>query len=137
MRHCNWLIFALIPGFQFAHAAACPDAKAAEEATDHLHSWNNVYRFFKIYGNCFDASVAEGAEDKIQLLWADRWSALPEMIGLTNKDRRFKKFIWLRIGDATFPRDEFDRVVQHARSECPPGAIDFCHEVLKEAEKLK
>ena len=84
---------------------------------------------FQCIRELLDASVAEGAADKIQRLWADRWSTLPEMIELTNKHGRFKKFIWLRIGDETFPRDEFERLVRHARTECPQGATEFCREV--------
>lgn len=137
MKCAFWLFVALLPGYQIALALNCPDAKSAEEATDQLHSWDNVYQFFKRYRNCYDGSVAEGAEDKIQLLWVDHWSTLPEMIALTNKDRAFKKFIWQRIGDEDFPRDEFERVVRHARGECPQVATNFCSAVLIEAEKAK
>ena len=137
MKYILWFVFALLSEAQVAQALDCPAAKSAEEATDQLHSWHNVYQFFKRYRNCYDGSVAEGAEDKIQLLWADHWSTLPQMIALANKDRAFKKFIWQRIGDEDFPRDEFERVVQHARGECPQVATNFCRAVLSEAEKVK
>ena len=138
MRYASWLVwFALLLGHQTAQAVECPDPKAAEEATDHLHSWQDVYHFFKRYRGCYDGSIAEGAEDKIQLLWHDHWLTLPEMIALTNKDRHFKQFIWQRTRDEAFPRDEFDRVAQHARSECPREATEFCREILREAAKLK
>ena len=137
MKYAFWLFLALLSGYQIAQAHDCPDAQTAEGATDHLHSWSEVYRFFKIYRSCYDGSVAEGAEDKIQLLWADHWSTLPEMIALTNKDREFKKFIWQRISDEAFPRDEFERVVQHARSECPRVATEFGREFLSESNKPK
>ena len=137
MKYAFWLFVVLLPGYQIAQAFNCPDDKSAEEATDRLHSWDNVYQFFKRYRNCLDGSVAEGAGDKIQLLWADHWSTLPEMIALTNKDRAFKEFIWQRIGDEDSPRGEFDRVVRHARGECPQEATSFCSAVLSEAEKVK
>src|SRR5580698_3640208 len=106
MKHAIGLVcITLMLGSQAAHALECTDAQAAEEATDHLHSWDDVYHFFKRYRGCYDGSIAEGAEDKIQLLWADHWSTLPEMIALTNEDRAFNKFIWQRIRDEDFPRD--------------------------------
>ena len=137
MKYVLWLVLALLSDAKVAQALDCPDAKSAEEATDQLHSWHNVYQFFKRYRNCYDGSVAEGAEEKIQLLWADHWSTLPEMIALTNKDRAFQKFIWQRISDEDFPRDEFERVVRHARAECPEVATIFCRAILSQAEKVK
>jgi hypothetical protein len=139
MKSASWVFLALLSGYHVAQAAECSasDAKSAEEATDQLHSWHNVYQFFKRYGKCYDGSVAEGANDKIQLLWADHWSTLPEMIALTRKDREFKTFIWQRIGDEDFPRDEFERVVRHARVECPHVATNFCRAIVGEAEKVK
>jgi hypothetical protein len=137
MKYILWFVFALLSEAQVAQALDCADAKSAEEATDQLHSWQNVYQFFKRYRNCYDGSVAEGAEDKIQLLWADHWSTLPEMIALTNEDRAFNKFIWQRIRDEDFPRDKFEQVVRHARVECPKVAAKFCRAVLTEAEKVK
>jgi hypothetical protein len=137
MKYAFWLFFALVSGVQIAQALDCPDDKTAEEATDQLHSWRDVHQFFKRYRNCYDGSVAEGAEDKIHLLWADHWSTLPEMIAITNKDRQFKKFIWQRISDETFSRDEFERVVRRAQAECPKVARSFCRALLSEAEKAK
>ena len=137
MKYAFWVFLALLFGYQVTQAHDCPNAQMAEEATDQLHSWRHVYQFFKKYRKCYDGSVAEGAEDKIQLLWADHWSTLPEMIAFTKKDREFKQFIWKRISDEDFPRDEFERVVRHARTECPQVATNFCQAILSEAEKVK
>src|SRR5713226_1028890 len=70
------------------------DAFAAETVTDYLDSWDNVYLFFKQFRQCYDASIAEGANDKIQQLWSKRWSELPIMVSLTQKDHQFKSFIF-------------------------------------------
>jgi len=113
------------------------EAYAAESATDYLDSWDNVYIFFKQYRHCYDASIAEGAEDKIQQLWANRWPSLPEMINLTNKDAEFKSFIWARIGDETFSQDTFKRFVENATQHCPEGAKEFCDAVIAEANRLQ
>jgi hypothetical protein len=104
--------------------------RTADATVDYLDSWSNVYLFFKQYGHCYDASVAEGANDKIQQLWDRRWADLPEMIRLTAKDAAFKRFIWQRIDDGDFPLDTFQRVVGHATSRCPAAAKEFCEAVI-------
>lgn len=109
------------------------DAYAAEVVTDYLDSWANVYQFFKQFQPCYDASIAEGAEDKIQQLWANQWSTVAQMVVLTNKDREFKSFIWQRITDEAFPKDRFAVVVRNASDRCPAGATEFCSAVINAA----
>jgi hypothetical protein len=111
------------------------EAYAAESVTDYLESWRNVHLFYQQFGHCFDGVVAEGLEDKVRILWADHWSTLPEMIELTDKDKGFKQFLWQRISDETFPQDAFARLVQHAKSECPAVATEFCRAVLTTARR--
>lgn len=111
------------------------EAYAAEVVTDYLHSWGNVYLFYKQFRHCYDASVAEGAEDKIQMLWANRWSEISEMIALTDKDAEFKAFMWQRISDETFPQERFTVFVQNAKAHCPSVAAEFCRAVLKAADQ--
>ena len=111
------------------------EAYAAEVVTDYLNSWGNVYLFFKQFGHCYDASIAEGAEDKIQLLWANHWSEVSQMIALTKKDPEFKAFLWTRISDETFPQDRFAVFVHNAKTKCPSLATDFCSAVVKAASR--
>lgn len=111
------------------------EAYAAEAVTDYLNNWENVYTFFKQFHHCYDASIAEGAEDKIQKLWVNHWSEIPKMIDLTNQDKKFKAFIWQRIGDETFPQDDFLLLVQSAKEKCSAVAAEFCRAVVLEAAK--
>ncbi|MBZ8142858.1 hypothetical protein CLD22_23555 [Rubrivivax gelatinosus] len=69
------------------------ESYAAEVITDYLTTWSNVYMFYKQFRHCYDGAIAEGTQDKVQLLWADKWSELPQMLALTTKDREFKNFI--------------------------------------------
>ena len=55
------------------------EAYAAESVTDYLDSWGNVYVFFKQFRHCYDGAVAEGAQDRIQLLWSRQWRQLPKI----------------------------------------------------------
>ena len=111
------------------------EAYAAEVVTDYLTTWDDVYRFHKQFKHCYDGAIAEGAEDKVQLLWANRWSDIPKMLALTTKDRDFKKFIWIIIDSDAFPRDTFNTVLANATRHCPRGAEEFCQAVKSAAKR--
>ena len=133
---CAFVIFCLcLSGY--AHGAECTkdEAFAAETVTDYLDSWENVFRFFKAFGHCYDGGIAEGAGYRIQKLWTSHWSQLPTMIALTKRDPEFKAFIWDRIGDETFSQDDFSSLLHKAKSGCPKVAQEFCQAVIQEAER--
>lgn len=137
MRKTTTLLASLL-AFGAAQASAATEctqheAYASEVVTDYLDSWANVYRFFKQFRQCYDASIAEGAEDKIQQLWSSRWPTVAQMIALTKKDSEFKAFIWQRITDETFPQERFSVVVRNAKIKCPVVATEFCRAVIKSA----
>ena len=107
---------------------------AAEVVTDYLSTWENVYRFYKQFGHCYDGAIAEGAQDKIQLLWAHRWSELPKMLAFTRTDPGFKKFVWVIIDSEAFPQNTFNTVLANATKRCPSGAKEFCQAVESAAK---
>ena len=131
----TFALVALIAVSQASAARECTKQEgfAAETTADYLDSWSNVYLFFKQFGHCYDAAIAEGANDKIQQLWDRHWDDLAAMIELTSKDTAFKAFIWQRLKDKDFPHDTFQRVVGYATSRCPTVAKEFCAAVVSEA----
>jgi hypothetical protein len=131
------LLAALLAVSPVSNAKQCTneEGRTAETITDYLDSWSNVYLFFEQYGHCYDASVAEGANDKIQQLWDRHWDDLPAMMRLTEKDAAFKRFIWQRIEDEDFPLDTFQRVVRYATSRCPAVAHEFCEAVISASHR--
>ena len=127
----------------FATAVAAQSSKppctrdeglAAEVVTDYLSTWDNVYRFYKQFGHCYDGAIAEGAQDRIQLLWARSWSELPRMLAFTSKDPGFKKFVWAIIDSEAFPQGTFNIVLKNASTRCPAVAIEFCQAVKSSAK---
>ena len=97
-----------------------------------LDSWDNVYLFYKQYHHCYDGSIAEGAADKIELLWSEKWSTTPRMLELVKKDDAFKSFIWARIHEEIFPKDRFDHVSNLAKLHCPNEGEEFCAMFVKQ-----
>jgi hypothetical protein len=133
MKQLLALIFAVAA---FGHAGTAvgrectrDEAYAAETVTDYLTSWENVYMFYKQFGHCYEGSIAEGTEDKVQLLWANHWATLPQMISLMKKDAGFKALM-LRIAQSeAFPLESFKKVLKSANLNCPQGAADFCQAI--------
>jgi hypothetical protein len=109
------------------------EAIAAETVTDYLDSWANVSLFHRQFQHCYDGSVAEAAQDKIQLLWAERWNELPKMVVLTRHNPLFKAFLWRTLESEAFPQDRFSRVLYNASRRCPPKAKEFCRAVKNAA----
>jgi hypothetical protein len=75
--------------------------------------------------------AAEGAADKIQLLWSSHWSMLPQLITVAAKDAEFKDFIWKRVDDEIWPADRFALVLRNARAKCPPSGVEFYRVAIK------
>lgn len=126
------LVFAslMLWGFHVYAGGTCPDAQVAEAAVDNLNSWQDVYRFYRRYRDCFDGAVAEGASDRIEQMWIKHWDTLPKMIALTSKDRGFHDFIWARIDEEIFPQESFSVLVANAQQRCPKSALRFCAAVI-------
>jgi hypothetical protein len=113
-------------GAEPARDCSPDEAIRAEEATDHLNAWHDVYSFYKQYRQCNDGAIAEGVHDKVQLLWANHWDQVPLMLALVKRDAGFKRFIWPIIMAEDFPMDEFQQVLANAKNKCPRGAAEFC-----------
>lgn len=118
---------------QVANAKECTqmEAYAAETVTDYLDSWKNVSRAFRDFGHCDDGGIAEGFDEAISVLWADQWQKLPEMLKYTNKNKKFKAFIYKRIWSETIPVERWQKILKKAQKECPRGGKEFCAKVIR------
>jgi len=110
------------------------EAYAAETVVDYLNSWENVHLFYQQFRHCYDAAIAEGVQDRVQVLWADRWSELPKMVLLTQKDPQFKEFVLRSLFTEAFPKDRFDKILLNASQKCPAAGLSFCAEVKRAAK---
>jgi hypothetical protein len=129
--------FVLVLGAMLgAKAAECTrdEAYAAETVVDYLNSWENVRLFYEQFRHCYDGGIAEGVEDRMQLLWADRWGDLPKMLALTKEDPGFNAFVMRSLFSEAFPQDTFAKVLRNAKTKCPAEGRIFCSEVKKAAK---
>ena len=118
---------------QVSSAKECTkmEAYAAESVTDYLDSWKSVQRAFRDFGHCDDGAIAEGFDEAISLLWANKWRNLPEMLKYTKENKEFKAFIYKRIWSESVPLERWKKIVKKARKDCPSGGREFCAEVIR------
>ena len=59
------------------------DAEAAEQAVDHLTSWQVMNDNFTRFHQCDEGSIAEGNSEAVIRLLVDKWETLPKLSVLT------------------------------------------------------
>jgi hypothetical protein len=115
------------------------DAQRADEATDSLKSWDDIYEWFKQFKEC-DYHVGEAGEnldDSIARLLADDWSHFSRLAILTRKNAPFRSFVLSYIG-STANEDDLKKAATNAQKRCPVNAKTLCAEVkhkIADAEK--
>lgn len=109
------------------------DAIQAEKEASTLADWDAVYRAFKRYGHCDDASVGEGYSETVGRLLAKDWQHFGRLVQLAKNSRSFERFV-IRHVDETVPSDDLRQIVENARMKCPLNAQRLCGLVKHAAE---
>lgn len=125
------LCLLLIP-CAYARECSVADAKAAESATDSLHSWPSMFKAYQSYEKCDDGAIAEGFSDAVVHLLVTHWASLHQAQLLFAKDSAFQEFV-VRHVDSTADGDELSRVHRLAVNQCPRSAKKFCGQLAKAA----
>jgi len=109
-------------------------AMQAEENTDHLNNWSDVYQSFNRFSPCDDGGIAEGYSDAVGRLLADNWDQFSDLVRLAARDNSFQSFV-LRHVDETLPADTLKKIVQNAKHHCPAEAAGLCKIVIRAASQ--
>ncbi len=120
-----------------ARKCTSPEAVSAATASDHLANWTEVHRFYQQFGHCFDGAVAGNASDKIQVMLAERWSELPQLLKYTSEDSQFKQFILNVVASESFPKRTFATVLSNAEKQCPKNATEFCKSIKSAGKRAQ
>ena len=110
------------------------EAYAAETVIGYLNSWKNIHLFYKQFRHCCDGGIAEGVQDRMQLLWADRWSEQPKMVALTEKEPDCNAFVMRSFHTEAFPKNTFAKVLRNTKTKYPVEGRSFCRAVRKAAK---
>jgi hypothetical protein len=111
------------------------EAQQADQAIDHLPSWDDLYGFYKQFAQCDDGSIAEGVSDAVARLLAERWDTFPHFVSLISSDSIFKEFVVDHV-DETAPVDALHKISDNANRRCPHGQTHLCKEIARVATSL-
>jgi len=102
-----------------------PDAIAADSDLARLTSWPAVYRSFRRYKQCDDASIGEGYSDKIVILLTEHWPAIKALSGLTKANPEFERFVLWHVDELMSP-EQGKTIIDNAHNHCPAAAEKLC-----------
>jgi hypothetical protein len=103
------------------------DARRADEATDSLKTWDDVYEWFKTFKQC-DYHVGEAGEnldDGIARLLANNWDDFSRLAELARKYATFRSFVLSYIG-TTADEDDLKKAAINAQQHCPVNEKNLC-----------
>ncbi len=118
-----------------ASAEVCipKDAEAAEQAVDHLTSWQVMNDNFTRFHQCDEGSIAEGNSEAVIRLLVDKWETLPKLSVLTRQNATFETWVLSHI-DSTLDSGDLQTTVDLATSQCPASESTLCRKIVKAAQ---
>jgi hypothetical protein len=119
------MLLLLVTSEAVATQCSRADAQKAEYGSSTLHTWEQVFRSYRLYPGCDDGAISEGYSNSVATLLASKWKQLPDLMKLIKMDPAFEMFV-LRHVDDTMSRDQ-DEIIRHDVShKCPRDAAHFC-----------
>lgn len=109
------------------------DAEAAEQAVDHLTSWQVMNDNFTRFHQCDEGSIAEGNSEAVIRLLVDKWETLPKLSVLTRQNAAFETWVLSHI-DSTLDSGDLQTTVDLATSQCPASESTLCRKIVKAAQ---
>jgi hypothetical protein len=86
-----------------------------ENELRNLHSWDDVYRYYKRYVHCNDAGAAEWSDECVARILVDRWNTLPRAAKLADQDAGFRHFVIFSV-NATLRMKDVERIKVHGKT---------------------
>lgn len=109
------------------------ESQQSESEADSLRTWDTLYKSYRLYAHCDNASAAEGYSESVARILVDHWRTLPRLSQLTRKDKRFRDFVLGHV-DATLDMSDVRKIRTNAMQHCLPTLRNLCADLRKEAE---
>jgi aminopeptidase N len=106
----------------------------AEKAVDNLRTWDEIYRYFRLYGRCDDVDAGEGSSDAVAHILARHWETLHQVSQLAAKDKGFRKFVIYSVSPVDSMKD-VQKIREFAIHSCPAGLHQLCKDLRVEADE--
>lgn len=119
------MLFSLFASHQ-ANADVCPAYSKADLLLGNLYdSWDNIYYYYKNYGECMDGYFGEGVTDAVVKRLATHWNDVFELKPLFEHTPNFESFILYNINSSA-DEDDLLRINELSLKSCPEGMSNFC-----------
>jgi len=118
-----------------AQQKPCSDAESqqSEAEADSLRTWDALYRSYRLYAHCGNASAAEGYSESVAGILVDHWQTLSRLSQLAKKDKDFRDFVLGHV-DATLDMGDVKKIHANAIQHCPSALRNLCEDLKREAE---
>ena len=123
----------LLSSHALADECTIKDVEAAEQAVDHLTSWQAMNDNFTRFHQCDEGSIAEGNSEAVIRLLVDKWEALPKLSVLTRQNTAFETWVLSHI-DSTLDSGDLQTAADLATSQCPASESALCQKIVKAAQ---
>ena len=125
--------FALSSVVAYATQDMCSTTQSqhADVAVDAIHSWDGLYKWYKVYLQCDDGGSSEGISEVVARNLVDRWKSLGRLAQLAKDDPRFRAFVLKHI-DETLNENDLRQIVSNASTRCPTGLGSLCDSIRKQ-----
>jgi hypothetical protein len=113
------------------------EAKQAEEQIDLSLDWGGVYKLYKNFAHCDDASISEGFSDMVSNLLSEKWNTIYRLNQLVLGDEGFERFVLKHIDELMSP-SQAEKIRNNAVAHCPSDARRLCKAIsdrLKEIDE--
>jgi hypothetical protein len=113
------------------------EAIQAEDQINLSLDWDGIYRLYKNFAHCDDASIGEGFSDMVSNSLSEKWSTVSQLNRLVLNDEGFKRFVLKHI-DGLMSPDQAEKIRNNAASHCPSDAGRLCKAIsdrLKEIDE--
>jgi hypothetical protein len=107
------------------HACSQEEAYAAEQESDRLENWDDLYRSFRKYHHCDDGAISEGYSYTVTKLLTMHWKEAGDLVRLSKKSKKFENFVISHVNE-TMSQLEADQVLRSATDRCPVDGASLC-----------
>lgn len=121
-----------------ADTRACSqqEAIAAEEGSNRIGNWSQLYKAYQKYAHCDDGAISEGYTYSVTDLLVNQWDRFPKFVELVDKSSGFGDFVISHINE-TMSLSEVNKVIVNATTKCPRQAALQCARVHEAAQLSK
>jgi hypothetical protein len=98
-----------------------------------IHTWDVLYKSFRLYGHWDDGAVGEGYSESVARILVDHWNTLTRLSSLGAENVGFRRFV-LKHVDASLDMKDVEKIRTKARTQCPQGLRSLCDDLRKQAD---